>query len=346
MFKKSKEKPKIQVRSFRRRRLNIFLDKTKGVATPILRRVLPVFVLVITVILVVFVVSLVRSNKYLKVTNIELLADDQDKIKIEDYLSKYKEVSILNIQPDQLANDLKKNFSEIRQVYVEKKLNGELDIEVVREVPAYLLTNLTGTYILNYEGKVIKVLYPTGLSLNDLEQKVLTNTLPLDDDTIKNKYLEKITDPVQKTKVDWTTVPTDQKQKILNDFINQLNAKIETYYKQVEDKIKASQYTSSISFFEDNNSQYNLGDSIDHTNIVFMGGIIDYLKEKNLPIKRLAWISDYSLKVSLESGVNLIFSTERDIQDQLKDMDTVLFYGKLSGAKVIDVRSSNYSITH
>jgi len=334
-------------KSFRQRRLKIFLGDFRNRFFPIISRFIPIGIILLLLILVIVVFFIVKSNNYFKIVSIEIITEDPDlKMRLNAYLEKYKQYTLFTLNPSTISNDLKKNFSQIKEVYIDKSIKGEISIEIVKDIPAYIIANLSATYLVNIDGKIISIIYDSGINLNSDEKNVLNNTVDPNDDLIKSKYLEKLVDPNDKNKVAWDTVALDDKNKILKDLQNEINNKVEMYIKNLDAKLKKEDYYNNIIILYKNTfNKYILGDNFNHDDLIFISLIRDFLKVRKINYNRLNWISDYTIKIVIDKGPYLLFTNKRILKDQLNDLDTIIFYNKFNSAKLIDLRSVNYSIT-
>ncbi len=332
----------------RKRRVRTILDKINiggFLGSPLFKFLIILPIIVLAVALVINF----RNSSNFSIKNINIIIDDQSKVAIaQGVLDNYKGKNLFTLDRNAMVNDLKAKIPDTSQVFINKTIQGNLTVEIVRDVPTFYAVNLSGSYLLNQNSKVIAVL-PNAKPINLTESdKIILNggTIDPNSDLVRIKYLGKIDDEDARKAVVWKDVPLDDKKKTVEDLQTDFTNNINSYFNTSQDQLKTTDFYKLVGSFYRSSTVYNIGDSFNHDELNFLAKLFDFFKTKTFPINRVVWTSDFTAQFELESKPVIIFSMKRDLGEQTTDINTLIYYGQFENQKVIDVRSSNYVIIH
>lgn len=304
-------------------------------------------ILVIIFLMILFAGSnfILRSTTIFDVKEIVVITDKQeDYSAVKNIVDQYMSQNILFVSSSEIERKIKEEFSAIHTVFVDKSLSGKLKVEVIEDIPIYYEANNTGVYLINQRGEVMEVIPPNErLQFNETEQLIRENRLPADSDQVRIKYTAQL-DEAEKNEVIWKDVPKEDKESTLNQMKDELNTKINDFSNKLSEQLKEDKFKDLIGSYIPNNQVYSVGDKISLDSLNFLSIALDFFKSKNLVSTKAVWESTYSLEVFLQDNPSVLLSVKRDYAEQFSDLNTLIYHGQFSGARVVDVRSSNYSV--
>jgi cell division septal protein FtsQ len=348
MFNRGNKKKKVNNKFSSHARQRKFKVFTSGIKIPDFLKTFKALMFLIGALLIIGLlwlgVTVLKSDTF-KVKEIEIIADNvDDTSEMSKILDKYKGISVFTINSGQLYDDLKKAFPNVDEVFVHKTLNGKLNVEVVQNLAVYYVINFSGTYILDHNAKVLEVYNDNKLLINDFEQKILKGEVNAQGDYVREVYLSKITSEEDRLKVKWDQIPQADKDKLFTEIVNDLYARINTAFQKSLDFLKVPKYANLSGYLEYLSKEYSKGDILDKGKLTFISLVADFLRNKQKVIKSTKWLSEYTLEVTLEESRQILFSLKRDLKDQFRDVETLIFHDQFSKARIIDVRSDNFSV--
>jgi hypothetical protein len=304
-----------------------------------------ILVIIGIVSLVVLGFLFLKNSNAFDVKEVELIVDTkQDYEQIKQIVNEYMGRNIIFVSASQIEASIKNKFNSIHTVYIDRSLNGKLKVEVIEDVPVYYQANNVGIYLINQRGEVMEIVESKGnLVLDSTEKLIQSNALPLDSDQVRIKYLDGFPEE-ERAKIIWKDVSAEDRQSTLNKMREELNAKINDFSNKLTEQLSSDEFRDLTGSYIPNNYKYAVGDKIDLENLRFVSLVNDFLKSKKfVPIKSV-WISDYSLQIFLEGNPTIVVSTKRGSAEQFTDLSTLIYHEQFNAAKLIDVRSSNYSV--
>lgn len=285
---------------------------------------------------------LLRNLNFFLVDNFEVYGNSRlTNEEIVSAVSDFKNENLFSFSVSDVESKLENEFLYVKEVYVRKKLPDTLEIEVIERQPLFVLTSFSGNYVFDKEYKVLSANENEGLALLPFEREVLGGSADPNDNYVKERYLLKINEE-ELTSSSWDEVALEEKQKLLAEIESEVNAQVQAYINNALE-IVAEEYKSlpQVIFYEEQSFPSNT--SIDLPKVTFSSEVIQKLLE-DFEVRRLTWISDYSVTVSLPEGKSLIISRTRDLSDQLEDFRILVKRGGFENGNTIDVRVSTLSV--
>ncbi len=330
----------------KRKQKQVIQNRTRAIAPkfekiPIKRIFIFFSIFVLFVTLFIFF----KSTTIFNVNTVELITDkDENYAPIKSIVDSYIGKNSLFVSSAEIENSIKNKINSVHTVFVNKTLDGKLRVEVIEDAPVYYQANNTGIYLINQRGEIMEVIEPsTKLTFSETEVLVRDNKLPIDSDQVRVKYLERFAQEDQ-SKVIWKDVSKEEKEQVLSQMKQDLDNKVSDFTNKLSEQLKEDRYKNLIGSYIPNSEGYRVGDNISLDRLNFVSIVLDFFKSKNLVSSKVVWDSDYSLEVFLQDNPRVLLSVKRSYTLQFTDLNTLIYHGQFNGAKVIDVRSSNYSV--
>lgn len=316
------------------------LERLKGL------KIVRVFLGVIIISAIAGLIIFLRTTTLFDVKEIGIIVDKQPNYAIvEEILEEYRNRNVFLISAAEVEEKIKERIPSVNTIFVNKSLSGILNVEVIEDSPIYYLANSNGIYLINQDGEVMEVIEPeVKLELSETEQLIKDNKLPADSDQVRLKYMERFETEEEKSQVIWKDVPEEEKEAVLNQMKESINAKIADFNNRLQDQVKSDRFRDLVGSYIVADTKYSVGDQIPLENLNFLSLVQDFFKSKNIGIWKSTWTSDYTLEVQLDGNPTVLFSVKRSYTEQFEDLNTLIYYGQFNGARIVDVRSSNYSV--
>lgn len=303
------------------------------------------FFLMVSLLSLAGIVVLLRSTDVFNIKEVLVLSDDIENYdEIKQIGELYKDKNALFLSSKDIEQKIKTAVPSVHTVFIDRTLYGVLRIEAVEDLPIYYLANNNGIYLINQDGRVMEVIEPViKLEFSETEKLLVEDRLPFDSDQVREKYLLGFSEE-ERSKIIWKDVSEEAKKSALGDLKNEVNLKIQEFSVKLGEQLKDERFRDLIGSYVVNSLNLNVDDQVSLENLSFLSAVLDYFKSKNLIPAKSIWISDYTLEVSLENGPKVLLSVKREFSEQFLDINTLIYYGQFNGTKVVDVRSSNYSV--
>lgn len=318
-----------------------------------------IFILLIIALMSVAVYVLNQSSTFIldKITvtgNREIASTE-----ISDKISYLQGQSLFFFSASSVEQALLRDFPLLKDVQVRKLLPSELEITVVERVPKIAYVNLSGIYLVDEEGIVAYVLRSDQVvALTAEEELILSGYGDPEATYTYERYLTGIDSIDERQQVVWEEVPREEKESALNSKRQDLITYVESKIANFRDELGASRFagltrvegfhtetfvvSSGAGQADQVNTRYRMykvGDEFDSTVFEMSQQVIDFLLDNELEIDRLRWESEFTLNVRLTLGIEILFSSTRNLNAQLVALQTIRQQGDLSGVQVVDLRS-------
>ncbi len=342
-LKRNKTKPKTTFNKYnsiaRQRRLNILSEKVKG--NKFLRIKIPkrIILIPVGVLIIIIVYGLLTSTTF-KVQNITVEGYKDKESSILEDLDSLKGRSIFLINDSQIESDIKSKYENIDSVFVYKKMPDGLTVEVVQSQPAIVFSTFTDTFLVKRNGDQLGSLKssPT-LKLLDYKVKILEGEKDLNAQYLEDAFLADLSEKERKD-FNWKKVKTEDREAKYNELRDKVFAEVSQYKGSVKKYLKKTVYNKlplifSYIPYDGNNVLFNVALEV-----------IDGLKFRSITTIDNTFTTKYTLEERTSKNKLILFSKERSINEQFKDLDSIIFYGRFEISKIIDLRTERYSITY
>lgn len=315
---------------------------------PILNKLKILIIPIVALTTIIVALSILSKSEIFQVSDYKILTDNtENQEELVSYTKSFFETNNYFASESALQKYLNESIGNVQNVYIRKSLNQGLEIEVIFKSPEFYLINFSGTYILSPQGQVVDI-FSEGIEIpySDLEKKYLANELTPEAEEIRSIYLSRIEEVEQRDRIVWKDVPLEEKVKILQETVDSIQTKKDSYIAAQFKKIQESKYSNLTGFRDYKDDKYELEDYFDSDRLLFMQNLNKEFQKRDLTHSNINWISEFSLSLESTSISNstkqIIFSLKRSLEDQFKDVDTLIFYNRAVEYRIIDLRSENY----
>jgi cell division septal protein FtsQ len=251
---------------------------------------------------------------------------------IEQRLSYLPGQNIFLVRATKLEHDMSDFSSLVKDVHVEKELPDSIKVIVEERIPTFIWVNFKGIYLIDSEGVVLDTLSEfDGFDLSDDDLDLLRgygdiSSLKNESQSSDEKTEESSS---QENEKDVLTLLSDRQKEVISkvDTFWQQNVQSEVYK---EYPIIYSYDKGSFHELEEIDSQIVQSTTSILTIDFFQGEVVKYL-----------WESNFRLVVTLTRGRKIIFSTKRNFNEQIEDLEVILteFQKNNKKFKIIDLSS-------
>jgi len=301
---------------------------------------LPIRSIILVILIIVLTLAfLIFRNSAFNVKEISIIAPKEVLEQITVLLEDYKDKNIYLIRESEISEKIKKAIPEIEKSYLYKEFPNKILVEAVQGDPVLILASLNEVVLLDNEGADIGSF--GGLQIVDLnsdEKSILQGEVNLESDYLKNKYIESKTEQ-EKLLLDWAKVSAEEKKTFYNQTKVIVEQKVEGYFDGVKEIYSKSIY-NALPLVQTYYVQ-NL-DKLD-VNLTIL--LIDAISAREINLTKNFLSTKFTLDLYSEDNKLIKLSLRRPLEQQVREMDTVIYYGYFSAAKIIDLRSDTYSIT-
>ncbi len=229
--------------------------------------------------------------------------------------------NILLIRSSKLKSKLIDISPYIKTIKVEKKLPHDINIIIEERKPSFLWVNFSGMYLVDTEGFVIEV-------IKDFENLEIS-----EDELDLLKGFKNINGKDQNNSDNSKGDNRDEKNEKISQELEKLEVMsvVEQFWllnlKDIEEKYL--QYNKVYSYeLHDYKELDKLSGEIPFMTIKLLN--FDFL---NREVRQYIWEGEYRFVVNFRDGGKIIFSSRRDINDQISDLNILLGEMQLKGEK-------------
>ncbi|MDD3647005.1 MAG: FtsQ-type POTRA domain-containing protein [Candidatus Dojkabacteria bacterium] len=281
--------------------------------------------------LAVVLVTLILAGRYFvfsdrfDIKNIQVDGLRQlDSSDIDKDLAYLYGVNIFLIRSSTLKENVENASSYIKEVKVEKHLPDSISITISEREPKLVWVNLSGAYLVDTEGVVLNVILDYEDLLLDQEDVDLlkgygnlSDIEEVDTDEKKKKDNKEKEDKKEKREL-----TTEEKQQIIETSRKEVISRVDQFWsknlKNLGDQYKV--YPFVYNYVSNNFMVLN---NVDLTLMDASTSVIN-LDLEGEEVLRYVWESEYRFVLYLKNDRKIIFSTKRDLKEQLYDLEIFL----------------------
>lgn len=338
MFGRNKPQAKNTKVDYRKERQKaIFKDRAEDVVDRIANIKKYIFIAIGLVILGVLVV-LFNNDQLFKVTDIEIVSTTRvDPKEVLSLLDSYKGKNILKIRTIDIVNTVKDKYSEVLNVYVSKDISGVLKLDIVESTPVVVVISTDSITLLNNKAMVVGSLVAPPSNLIETETQALAGKLTIESLVVKKRFED---DPVNKEGgIMWSKSPNEEKQKYVELYKAEAEAKIAAYYDQAKGTVAQSIYSDLVRIYD----RVNLKDEIDGKSIEFVLKVQELILKIPLVVNSIEYRTGDTFIFVTDTNKQLYFFPRRVLLDQIRDLNVLITSGEYNNLSVIDFRTEKYS---
>jgi hypothetical protein len=264
-----------------------------------------------------------------------------DKTKVDQVVGEYVGKNILKISKNDVESKVKSNFSEVRNVYISKELNGKLNIEIVESSPVVVLINVNGITLLNNRALAVGTMEYPKFTYTETELKLANDQISLDDKIIQERF-EKSQEGIE-LKILWKDASQEAKKAMLEELKNEVKNKVNLYFNEAKNKLKTSQF-ADLTFISDTSPNADTSSFLTEESIIFALKISESLTKISIGIDNIGYLKGDTFSIATVHGKTLLFYPRRDVADQLRDLNILILNGIYNNRSVIDLRGEKISV--
>jgi hypothetical protein len=298
----------------------------------------------ITIILsaVVGIIYFLQRSEVLKINDIYVIGNNKIiEDEVVEQVSYLIGKSLFSFDATQVEHELQQQFPYLRRAYIRKILPDTVEIEVVERFPELVYVNMAGALAVDEDQVVIQVLAADEVApLSKDELLILDGYGDPESTRVKDKYLSKIEDEEERKKVKWEEVPIGDKRPVLAELREDYRVRVQGQLKQYLDLVALEDLADVPILQEVGIELYQEGDSFDQERYLIAQAIHTYVADREIPINRLLWQTEFNIIVELTTGTRLIFSSSKSIDEQLIALETIRQVEDLTRVQSVDLRSN------
>jgi cell division septal protein FtsQ len=264
-------------------------------------------------------------------------------------LSSIQGKNIFLVRSSQLRSNLENLSPFIKSIEVEKELPDTILVNVEEREEKYILINLAGCFLLDSEGIVLEVISDfedIDLSSEDIDiLKGYGNLAEIEEELRKREDQD---DETEESEVDEEKEEDDlteeEVEKIFEQRRLEVISKVEQYWEDNLENLNLEDYSTLqvYSYDKDNYSELSSIDqkTLEATNVWTSVESIDG------EVTRFIWESSSRFVVYVDKYRKIIFSTRRDINEEMEDLRILLDEAKKHGEEFLLIDLSSEVIVY
>lgn len=290
-------------------------------------------ILVLGVLVVLF-----NNDQLFKVTNIEIVGTTRvDNKEILGLLEEYKGKNILKIKSSDIEKTIKDKYSEVLNVYTSKDISGTIRVDIVESTPVVVVISKDSITLLNNRAMEVGSLPAPKVELSETEDLALEGKLTGESLVVKQRFED---DPVNKeAKNLWSKATTEDKQRYIDLFKTEANAKINQYFEDSKAVVTQSIYSDLVRILD----RSGLKKDIDTGSLEFVLKVQELILKIPLVINSIEYRAGDTFIFVTDSGKQLYFFPRRATLDQIRDLNVLISSGEYNNLSIMDFRTEKYS---
>lgn len=256
-----------------------------------------------------------------------------------------KDQNLYALNVRQVQQDLMNKFPYFKQVQVRKVLPNNVLVEITERAAVMTYINISTAITVDAEGRVIAVFDAANLlPLSDEIMQVIQGYGNIDSATVQDKYYTKYQEDLPKYRLKWEEVKPEDKAAALNELVEQYQTQINESLAARITKIDPS-IKDTLPIMQDlSNQQFAQGALMPNSKFEYGYDLLTFFDSKNLNLNQLLWVTDFNIVATLDSNTQVIFTSTRDLQEQLTAFETIRRVEDITKARQVDVRANMVSV--
>lgn len=299
------------------------------------------FVGVILIIAAGVGIYILHQNQVYVITEIEVAGNTQtSELAFLSQLDYLKGKSLLTTNVNEVVSKLLKDFPYLKTALVRKVLPGKLQIEVTERFPYLAYLNLSGCYLMDEEGVIVTVVFSEDIApLNANELLILEGYGDPNANYVYEKYRAGIDDEEERAAVKWEEVPESAKKSTLNSLREEVQLRVNSLINNGVQALQQTTFATLPQVYGNDAAAWKLGDRFDNSKFESARSVVAYLTQSQLTFTKMQWQTDFTLAVDLAEGKKLLFTSTREIEEQLTALEALRTKIDFAGVSLIDLRS-------
>lgn len=301
--------------------------------------------LIFVVIIVWQVIPRYSDLPFFKIKEIQILGIEQvNQETFSQNLEQYKNKSLINISTEKIEKGIKDQYDFIDEVYVRKIMPDKLQVEVVEKYPVIAYINLKGAYLLDRNYFVVSVSATTKKQVTQDDLNLFTGNIDINSNYLKERYLLTLQSEEERANLKWEEVDQSKKTELLNKLKTESTNLINSIQSELLQSLASSEFSKLITIQSYSQVDYKKNEAIEPERNEFVNRLYGRIKELNIQVLEIRWISDYTLQLKLQDQKTFLFSIKRTIDSQISDLSTIIYSDVINQGSTFDLRSETYSV--
>lgn len=282
-----------------------------------------------------------HENSVFVVQKVEIVGNEEiSDLQIISTLGQLEGQSLIEISGADLEDRLEQEFPYIRTAYVDKLLPGQVRVTLVERFPEFVYSNLSGAYLIDRDAVVVEVLGVEQQSeLTDTERLIVEGLGDFDADYVLTEYISQIEDDEELENLDWSKVPNKEKREVLEQMKQSIQTEVNELRKEKTEFVRRAGFDRLPAAFGYDAKLYEVGEQFNSKQMTYTQGVTNYLKGENIAFVRLIWLSDFTMEAIVSSQLRILFTSTRDLENQIASLQTLRESININKVRLIDVRS-------
>lgn len=285
---------------------------------------------------------LILQTDYFQVKEIRFEGIEQtERSKLEEIAAKYKGKNIYTLNLDKFEEDVSGLSVYIKEVHAEKYLPSKIVVKVTERYPKVVYVNFNGVLLIDKDNYVVaspinqsinftdeewKAYYSQDVNLKIVQERVQVN---LEQESVdgeqEQEQVEEQEQGEDQEEFDYSKIEDKVKREALDEIKTEMTQIIKAHFTSLNEQINTSEYAGLQRIYLYDDADYKEGDVINDKTLTYTTQVIEHFdRQEELTIKEIIWESRFSLTIHTLEEKIFVFGTNREIDDQLDDLDVVL----------------------
>lgn len=320
-------KPQPKYSSLRRRR------RRKIINTPEIsgsKNILLGVVALIMITLTVFGLMKFITSGYFDIKEIQVIGLRNDNEEVNNELEQFYGENILFKSSNQITKLLTDQHPTFKAIQVKKYWPNKLQISISEKQPLLFYINFTGVYVVDEEALITEILYTDKINFNDEQLNVITGAQGIDSKLVEERLSSEFQLTQQeiaedeKVEFDITTIPLDEKFKMLNIIREELIDQSLLILQEYSQKYDKSLYPDLITVYVFENKELKIREPVDEKRVSLTSEVLRFLNQRNITITEVNWEGKFLVRFKSDTSRQYVFGTSRILSEQLEDFDILI----------------------
>lgn len=295
-------------------------------------------------------IGFIYTRNFLKrftIQEVELVGySEGNQSELKSFLQQYSGRGILSVSSKKVRKDLNLRFPNFDYFSVKKQWPNKLLISFRENEPEYILSNLSGVYLLSDDGQIISIVSNNKPSLSQEELSIIQGQARLDSPIVKEELL-----PIKKNKnrnkrnQEFKSISSTIKAQTLSKIEKDLLKSSTTFLNQNALKAQEKLPYHATTLLSYSSKAYSPGQKVPSKAIYTINQVRNRFERLGIKISTIVYKNEYSIEFQTKAAT-IKFGLHREVEDQLLDYVTIIDILKKNGENYnyIDLSSSKISV--
>jgi hypothetical protein len=250
-------------------------------------------------------------------------------------MQRYLDKNLVSLSKQEVLNEATKSFIELDNVNLIKVYPNTLKVEVVETSPGLVYFDLNSVELISNRGEKVGKIDSPSADLTETESEIAQSGGDPNAEYVKSRL-----QGAKEGAFKWDEVTQEERINSLSEIKSEINMKISTYIEKTLENIKNTSFRDLIIVYRKSFENESLSEDM----VDFVLSMSEMLRVKGLNISKVSFLNRFDFAYEMEDGKSILFTTRRNIELQIKDLNTVISNNQLGTGSYFDFRSTNFSI--